>query len=187
MSYKKMKVWLERDEEGELPELTETKRKRLTEKAFNYCCWAVGNAPKTKKQLEGKLRMKNCPEDIITSTLEKMASYGYLDDSDFAKSFMESKQHAGWGARKIRMELNRKGIDPDILNEVLEEDDLESEEERARDFAQRKIRSIPMTLDRRKRVDRLVRAMVSRGFDMGLAFQMVNELIDHTEDFPEEG
>lgn len=185
MAYKKMKLWLERDEEGNLPEVSETKHKRLSDKAFNYCCWALGNSPKSTKQLEDKLRMKNCPEDIITATMAKMASYGYLDDHSFAQSFMESKRYAGWGERRISMELHRKGVPSEVVEAVLGQESAETEEDRAREFAQKKVRSIPRTLERRKRVDRLVRAMVSRGFDMGLAFQMVNELIDEDEDSDE--
>lgn len=178
MAYGRVKLWLERDEYGQLPEITEAKHKRLSEKAFNYCCWSLGNSAKSTQQLVEKMRQKNCPEDIITATIAKLSSYGYLDDQDFANSFRDSKRYAGWGARRIRMELQRKGVDPDIIDAALHEDDADSEMTRAREFAIKKMRSIPASLEPRKKRDRLVRAMSSRGFDMGSAFQIVNELMD---------
>lgn len=181
---RKMKVWLERDENGQLPEIDEKKRERLTTRAFNYCVWALTQSAKTSKQLSDKMREKGCPEDILEATLVKLSSYGYLNDSEFAESFTSSKRSAGWGTRRIEMELRKRGVPDDDIAAATETEGWggETEEDRAREFAEKKARSIPRNLDRKKRSNRLVGAMVRRGFSMDLAFQLSNELIVDDEE-----
>lgn len=177
----RIKLWREPDENGDFEPLTEKQLKRITSRAMNYCLWSVNNSSKTEKQLVDKMRQKHCPEDIIESTIADLKDRNLIDDISYAKFFISSKKNMKWGDSRISRELSRKGIseeDSRALFEESEEDpNEESEEDRARQFAERKMRSTKQ-LDRKKRVDRTVGAMARRGFPIGISYQIINELME---------
>jgi SOS response regulatory protein OraA/RecX len=86
------------------------------------------------------------------------------------------------------MELRRKGVsDEDIKNATEQETwDDETEEDRARDFAERKVRSISTSGDLYKQRQRLVSTMIRRGFPMDISFKLANELVTDTPDDDED-
>lgn len=188
---KKIKLWRTPDENGDFAELSEKQVIRLKERAFNYCVWSLSQAPKTVKQLTDKMLQKNCPQDILDETIQRLATYNYVNDEDFARSYISAKRSSGWGDRKISMELSKKGVERETADSLLappEEEETglfaeESEYDRAKRFAERKVRTIPAKLERRKKVDRTVGAMVRRGFPIGMSYEIAGSLI---QDTPEE-
>lgn len=190
MSYgRPIKLWRTPNEDGTFPELDEKKTTRLKERAYNYCLWALGSSSKTRKELEDKMRVKNCTEEIIQEILDKVTDMGYLDDNDYAESYKRYKTSANWGNSKIRRELSRKGISEEILNEVFPaertEEDLDEERERAYTLAKKKLRSVKKDLERRKKSDRLVGALSRAGFPLGVAFEVVKAVLDEENEVPE--
>lgn len=186
MAYGKIKLWREPDENGDFADLTEKQKLRLTDRAFNYCTWSLGKSAKTEKQLTDKMRQKNCPEDIIELTIQRLSSYNYVNDEDFTTNFINTRRSMGWGDRKITMELSKRGIDQELSASTLEklvedEDDYDNEYSRAERFAEKKLRSVNKSLDKQKRVSRTVGAMVRKGFPMGICFEIVNRLIQAEE------
>lgn len=187
MTYKKIKLWREPDENGDFAPLTERQIERLHQRSFNYCVWTLGKSAKTVKQLRDKMKKKNCPEDIMDATIAKLESYNYVNDEEFSRTFIVSRRLSGWGDRKISMELTFRGVDPELVRgifeaeeEQLDEDD-ETEYDRAYRYAERKVRTLPSKLDRRKKIDRTVGAMARRGFSPGIAYGIANELIAEDE------
>ncbi len=183
MSYgKPIKLWRTPNEDGTFTELDEKKTTRLKERAYNYCIWALGSSSKTRKELEDKMKIKNCPEEIIQEILDKISNMGYLDDNEYAETYKRYKTSSGWGNSKIRRELSRKGISEEILNEVFPaertEEDLQDERDRAHALATKKLRSVKKDLERRKKSDRLVGALSRAGFPLGIAFEVVKEVLD---------
>lgn len=189
MAYKK-KLWRTPDEDGQFPELTEKQREKLTQRAFNYCTWSLGQAPKTEHQLRQKMKEKNCPDDIMDATIAKLTDYGFINDKMFAQVFVNSKINSGMGNRRIKQELSRKGISNEMADELLtpetfgeeEVDEREQEYQRAKQVAEKKFRSIPESLDTQKKMRRLVNFIVTRGFPIDMAFDIANKLIKGTMD-----
>lgn len=189
MAYKK-KLWRTPDEDGVFPELTEKQREKLTQRAFNYCTWSLGQAPKTEFQLRQKMKEKNCPDDIMDATIAKLIDYGFINDKLVAQVFINSKINAGMGNRRIKQELGRKGISAKITDELMSpenEDDetaeeLDDEYQRAKLVAEKKFRTIPENLDEQKKLRRLVNFIVTRGFPIDMAFDLSNKLIKGTID-----
>ena len=73
---------------------------------------------KTEKDIRAYLRKKGYLEDISDYVVEKMRSYGYLDDAAYARAYAE---HAGKkkGSRLIAMELRQKGVSDEAIEEAL--------------------------------------------------------------------
>ena len=59
--------------------------------------------------------------------MARLDEAGYINDSDFAEQWAASRTNKGMGSRRIRMELRRKGVGSEAIDEALsaiDEDDL---------------------------------------------------------------
>lgn len=63
---------------------------------------------------------KGYEEAEITETIEKLMSYGYINDERYATSYIRS-QMRGKGRRRITMELSGKGVDSEMTRELCTE------------------------------------------------------------------
>ncbi len=84
----------------------------------------------TRKQLEDKLKQGGYPADIIEEAVAYVESYGYINDENYARSFIE--YHMQTKSRKrIENDLSQKGVNKELIRKVfdeLKEDGLEIDE-----------------------------------------------------------
>lgn len=74
----------------------------------------------TRRQLEDKLKQGEYPPACIEEALAYVESYGYLDDSRYAKDFIE--YHLQTKSRKrIEADLMKKGIAKEIIGRAFDE------------------------------------------------------------------
>jgi regulatory protein len=133
---------------------------------------------RTRKELADKLAQRNVPAEVATRLLDRFEEVGLIDDSVFARDWIEQRQAGrGLARRALAQELRRKGIDDEVANEALEEVDVEDEEAAARRVVQAKLRSV-RSLDRDKAVRRLVGALARKGHSSSVAFRVVKEELD---------
>ncbi len=92
----------------------ESEKLTALDKALIY----ITASMKTEKDIRAYLRKKGYLEDISDYVVEKMRSYGYLDDAAYARAYAE---HAGKkkGNRLIAMELRQKGVSDEAIEEAL--------------------------------------------------------------------
>ena len=173
-----IRLWRTPDPDtGEFPELDEAKLKRLREKAQNYCFWALSQSDKTRAELEQKMKAKNCPEDILVETLDKMEELGYLSDQRFAESFVyNSTVLRKKGKRRVEQDLRRKGVSSEIIEEAVASTSPEEERVRAVEIVEKKLRGTAK-LEPRKRKERLAGYLIRNGYDFGMAFSVVDEVL----------
>lgn len=89
---------------------------KATEKAVKY----ISNNLKTTKQIKDYLKKKNYSEITINYVLEKLKEYGYINDENYAKSFILTYSKK-YGRLKLKSLLIQKGISELIINSLLEE------------------------------------------------------------------
>jgi regulatory protein len=64
------------------------------------------------------------PAAIVEQVLDRLVEFGYLDDADFARAWVESRDRARpRGAVALRRELQRKGVPDEVIAAVLEDRD----------------------------------------------------------------
>jgi regulatory protein len=64
---------------------------------------------------------------LVDAAIVRLSQLGYLDDAAFARGWVESRDRARpSGGRALRVELRRKGVAPDVIDEVLRERDGET-------------------------------------------------------------
>ncbi len=101
---------------------------------------------RTEVQLRDKLRQGFYTEDIIEQAVDYVKSFGYINDSGYAKRYIVSRQ--GSKSRKeIYAELCRKGVNREEIDAAMEECCEDDKEEEAIRTLMRKRRFNPNTAD----------------------------------------
>lgn len=179
-----IKIWLEKDEFGELPELSEKERETIERKARNYCLWSLNRSDKTRHQLDEKMRMKNCPEDIRNSTLDWLESKRYVDDVAYAESYVRNSSYAHRGSQYIQRQLRFKGVPDDAISMALENVDEDAEYEMAYEYGEKVWSQITRRYESREWRNRLMTKLNQRGYSFDIAGKVFEQL--HEEKLAEE-
>ena len=113
--------------------------------------------------------------DLIEGAIVRMTELGMLDDSTFARSWVESRDRAHpRGERALRRELSLKGLQRDVIDEVLDErrDAAGTDGEAAgvdlaaaRRLLARNVRTLDRVADPRTRRQRAYALLARHGFD----------------------
>lgn len=93
------------DEERLNEILAETERTEALQKAADYALKTL----KTKRQVKDYLLKKGYSEDTVWQTVDKLKEYGYIDDKEYSKRFIESTSKTQ-GKRLIEYKLMMKGV-----------------------------------------------------------------------------
>lgn len=105
----------------ELEEIRETVNVR---RAYNYAVSLLARRDHSEKELMTKLTQKGYT-DGAEKAIDKLRVGGYVSDERFARLYVrELRTLKKYGKRRIEQELYRKGIDRDIISEVLDETDF---------------------------------------------------------------
>jgi regulatory protein len=136
----------------------------------------LGARPRTRWELERRLRRAGAEDPVVEATLERLAEIGYVDDAAFARWWGEQRdRHAPRGRRMIEAELRQHGIDRDVIDAYRGEhasperapEDASlpgSEADRAREALERHLRGRPLPTDARA-LQRVGMFLMRRGFD----------------------
>ncbi len=72
----------------------------------------------SKYELKLKLLKKNYNKQLIELILSDLEALNYLDDREFAKQYINAKLKKNKGIRLIKLELSKKGVKREIIEEV---------------------------------------------------------------------
>lgn len=136
--------------------------------------------PRSRAELAESLAKKNVPDAIAKRMLDRFEELGLVNDEEFARMWVQSRQRTrGLAPRVLSLELKRKGVDDDVIREVLA--DLNPEEERAaaHRLVQKKLRSMD-GLDDTTRIRRLTGMLARKGYPPQVAFDVVRVELDAT-------
>jgi regulatory protein len=103
------------DEQRQADLLEEDAPYRARDKALDM----LAGRERCAREVEERLQGAGFDGEVVSSTISWLQSRGYLDERRFAASFVEARLRGGWGARRIRAELLRKGTDREAVEEVL--------------------------------------------------------------------
>jgi regulatory protein len=134
----------------------------------------LGTRPRTRWELERRLRAAGAGDDVLDAVLGRLAELGYLDDDAFARYWAEQRdRHAPRGRRLVDAELRQRGVPRDVIErlrseptERLPEDKAlpQTEAQRARIALTSHLRGRPLP-DDRKALQRIGIFLMRRGFD----------------------
>ena len=111
---------------------------------------------------------------IIETVVARLREYGYLDDAAFAETYARLRQeNQKLGQRRVRQDLQQKGVNPDLITETLEARYGQTNEETlAREHLERKRIRKP---ENEKETARVMRRLVAAGFSSGIIYKILRQ------------
>jgi regulatory protein len=104
---------------------SEEAEQRAVDRALNYLSYR----PRSREEVRRYLRRKETLPEIIEAALARLDRLDFVNDRTFAGFWIESReQFSPRGARALKNELRMKGVERDVVDEMVND---EQDEERA--------------------------------------------------------
>ena len=156
-------------------ELVEFQRASEFGKLYQRALEKALTRPHSKKEIHDylykKVYEKGLDKKYIAEIIEKLENKRYVDDRAFAEFYVENRfVKKGVSKKRLRMELVKKGMPKDIIDEVLDGRDEEEE-------------ILKMILKKRAKYDdeKLIQYLCRQGFSYELAREKVAEVGNENE------
>ena len=160
--------------EGYLSEIQlESEKRTALDKALTH----ITATQKTEKEVADFLTKKGYLPATVEYVLEKMRSYGFVHDEDYAKAYAESKSKKK-GVRLIRQELRAKGVSDEQAQAALVEIDEDTQIAAAKSILEKYMRG--KTADA-PTLQKAYRHLLSKGFSYDVAKSALSSLGDVDE------
>lgn len=174
-SYKKRKPIYD-ETLGEAP--TDEQNQKMLKQAKNVVTYWLERGDKTRQELFLKIKNKNITDEIANTILNQMEKLDYINDQRYAENFVYSKQtYDKLGINAIKYKLRLKGINQDIIDQVLAEVDEEVEEENAWQIALKKAKG-NQTLETNKRIHQVAGILARKGYSGNLVFTLAKKAVE---------
>ena len=150
--------------------------------AYNYLSYRA----RSVKEVRDKLVQKEFAEEIIEQVVDDLQRQKLLNDREFARRFVEARLGRANGSRKLAQELRRKGIETEIIDEVLGEfaATLDSEERAIGLLGKQAWRYRGLERDKAKR--RMLGFLARRGYDAQMARSAVDKVWQELQELEDE-
>ncbi len=151
---------------------SEEARQQAIERAINYLSFR----PRSQAEVRRYLRKKETPPEIVDAVLERLHRLDYVNDRAFATFWVESREQFNpRGSQALRNELRLKGVEREIVEEVV---DNEHDEELALRAGRKKALLLLQTpeMDYAKFRNRLGGFLQRRGFSYDVIARVVRAL-----------
>jgi len=151
---------------------------------FEYAVRALGRRMRTEAELRRSMKTRVSPdiagEASVDAVVIRLKEYGYLNDQTFAETYARLRQeNQKMGQRRVRQDLQQKGVHGDLITETLETRyGQTNEEELAREHLEKKRIRKP---ENEKETARVMRRLVTAGFSTGVIYKILRQW-----DVPEE-
>ena len=138
--------------------------------AFELAVDLISKTQKTRKQVYDYLKSKGYLPKLCENTVDKLASYHYINDEVYAKNYVNCYLNK-YGKKKMRFALQQRGIENSIIDKVLE--DMQPQEEVVLGLAIKFMKNREYT---QQNFEKLYRHLASKGFDWDLINNAVYQI-----------
>jgi regulatory protein len=155
----------------------------LRKRALNAALHLLASRPRSEAEMRTRLLRRELPHDVVTDTPARLREYGYVNDAEFARFWVESRSGANpRGRYVVQRELREKGVSQETADTAMEELTEEASAERA---ARKKLRSL-RGLEYQDFRNRLTGYLVRRGFGYEVVRRIVADLWKETNGAPQD-
>ena len=151
---------------------------QAVERALNF----ISYRPRSRAEVRRYLLRKETPPEIIETALARLDHLDYVNDRAFAGFWIENReQFSPRGSRALRNELRLKGVDRELVDEMVDE---EQDEARALLAGRKKALSLlhQPAMDYATFRNRLGSFLQRRGFGYDVATRTVKALWQEMQD-----
>lgn len=153
--------------------LMEEEKKKILDTALNFLSYRA----RSEKELYTRLNKNDYPHNLILETISYCKEYGYLNDKEFAASFIRDKTNLNkYGPKKIRYELYKKGVSQNIIDEVLISD-KDTEYDMALELALKRIKRYKGE-DRNAIYRKLGGFLQRKGYSPDIVYKILGEIVE---------
>lgn len=147
----------------------------MEEKFYNSILRFLSYRPRSEKEVRDKLKEKKADSKIIENIVNKLKEYNFINDSEFAKRWIESRlKFKPRSLRLIKIELKQKGIDKKLIDDLKLE--AESDFESAKKLVAKKIRRLK-DLSKQEIYEKLGRFLSSKGFNWDTIKKAIDDVL----------
>jgi regulatory protein len=145
---------------------------------YDYAVKALGRHMRSEAELRRLMKPRVEPDErgeaVITTVLIRLREHGYLNDAAFAETYARLRhENEKLGQRRVRQDLQQKGVAKDLIAETLESRYGQTNEEvLAREHLERKRIPKPETP---KETARVMRRLVTAGFSTGVIYKILRQ------------
>lgn len=141
------------------------------------CLRLLDKRARSRSELEQALRGRGVPDDVAARVLDRFTEVGLVDDAVLART-MAAAQHRerGLARRAVAVKLRNRGLDDQVVADALTEIEAESEPRRARELAERRVRSLSR-LPAEVQIRRLVGYLGRKGYSAAVAFEVARSVV----------
>jgi regulatory protein len=145
------------------------------ESAYQRALRFMDYRPRTEQEIRQKLAEQAVSEEVAATVIERLKDNGLIDDARFARMWVDNRSELHpRSQRYLRFELQRRGVDPQEIEEALEAVDNEAMAYRAATKQARKYKD----LDRRVFRQKLTNYLAQRGFNYDTCTQVIPRVWD---------
>lgn len=131
---------------------------------------------RSEDELRGRLRLKKIPGDTVEKTIEYLRNTKLVDDRRFAKDWIDARLNRPFGLRRISLELQKKGIDPEIIKDELARVKINYKESDIVETLARRRSARYTHIDGEKRRKRVFDYLARRGFSLDAIQKAIQKL-----------
>lgn len=140
----------------------------------DYGLFLLSRREYSQRDFTNKLKEKGYDIEGIQALVQEFIGAGWLEDRRYAENCIRGLSTGRKSRRQIEQYLFDKGIQGDLIKELLEENWSQDDEvERIRGHIE-KIRRSSVEISR----DRIIARLTSRGFKVGLVIKCLDEIIE---------
>ena len=146
--------------------------------AFDKALAHLSATRKTEKQMRAFLAGKGYLPAVIDYVVEKLYTYDFLNDGEYAEAYVECATKRK-GGRLIRMELRGKGVSDEEIDRALAERSEGEEEEAAKAILQKYMKGNAFT---KENLQKAYRYLMGKGFE----YETAKSALKSLEEFEDE-
>lgn len=153
-------------------EFQEIKVDVVTKRAKKRVLYLLEKMARSEQQIREKLRKSYYTEDVIDQAVEYAKNFGYINDVSYARGYTHLKMKQK-SKKEIYFALLGKGINKEIINEVLEEL-LDQDDEKALIIKLIRKKKYNIEAIDRKEIQKINTFLIRKGFQ----YEQVKEVLE---------
>ncbi len=166
-------AWLQVGQELGEEKIRQLHQAEAGEKAYQRALNFLSYRVRTESEVRRNLNKHDTPESVIEEVLERLRRNRLVDDQQFANSWVENRsEFRPRGRRALQSELRQKGVDQEVIEEVLQDLD---EEELAYQAAKKSVRKY-LRFEWPEFRKKLLGFLARRGFNYAVAAPAVERV-----------
>lgn len=149
---------------------------------LNSCIKNISKRLRSEKEIRNYLEHKINDIHLIEFIIKELKDKNYINDSMFAKAYLNDKLTlTNSGINKIRNELYNLGIDEEIINEVVENNNIKNDSKKLENMIKKKIK-LNDKYSNNYLKQKILNDMINLGYDREEIINIIDQNIKDDKD-----